>query len=393
MIGALSIDAYLPALPAIAQDLHVTAAAAQQTLTIYLFGFAFMMLFYGTLSDSFGRRPVILISLVCYLLSSIGAVMATSLGMLLLCRLLQGLSAGAGQVIGPAIVTDLLKGAEAQRALSFIWVIFGIAPALAPIIGGWLQAAFGWHSIFIFIAVFTLILLGICRWLLPESLPLAERHPFHFKVIVANYWRVGRHGKFLLRCLAYGLSLSGILIYVASAPAFVFNILHLTVKDFGWLFVPLIGGLTLGSYLSGRLSHSIKPRTQILTGYGIMIASTIANLLYTGLCAVRIPWAVMPHFFYGIGMALALPAMLVIILEMFPRMRGLAASLQSFISMSVFAIGSGAICPLLFGSAFHLAAGVAVGLSLSIVCWLLGRTPKPILEQPVQVDAFKSLSS
>jgi DHA1 family bicyclomycin/chloramphenicol resistance-like MFS transporter len=376
MMGALSIDAYLPALPAIAADLHVTPAAAQQTLTIYLFGFAFMMLFYGTLSDSFGRRPVILVSLVCYLLSSIGAVAATSLSMLLLCRLLQGLSAGAGQVVGPAIVTDLLKGAEAQRALSFIWVIFGVAPAVAPIIGGWLQAAFGWHSIFIFIALFTFILLGVCLWLLPESLPREERHPFHFKVIVANYWQVGRHGRFLLGSLGYALSLSGILIYVASAPAFVFNILHLTVKDFGWLFLPLIGGMTLGSFISGHVSHQIKPQTQIRTGYGIMIAATVVNLAYTALCTAKIPWAVMPIFVYGLGLTLALPAMLVIILEMFPRMRGLAASLQGFIFMSVFAIGSGAICPLLFGSAFHLAAGVAVGLALSLVCWLLGRRPE-----------------
>jgi DHA1 family bicyclomycin/chloramphenicol resistance-like MFS transporter len=276
-------------------------------------------------------------------------------------------------VVGPAIVGDLLKGAEAQRALSFIWVIFGVAPALAPIIGGWLQAAFGWHSIFIFIALFTLVLLVICLWLLPESLPPEERHPFHFKLIVAHYWEVGRHRRFLLRSLGYALSLSGVLLYVGSAPAFVFNILHLTVKDFGWLFVPLIGGMTLGSFLSGRLSHRIKPRTLIRTGYGTMIAAATVNVVYTALCTARIPWAVMPIFAYGLGMALALPAMLVMILEMFPRVRGLAASLQSFIFMSIFAISSGAICPLLFGSAFHLAAGVAVGLALSIVCWLLGR--------------------
>ncbi len=373
MLGALSIDAYLPALPAIARDFGVTAAAAQQTLTIYLGGFAFMMLFYGTLSDSFGRRPIILFSLVCYLASSIGAVEAKSLGALLVCRLLQGLSAGAGQTVGPAIVTDLLKGAEAQRALSFMWTIFGVAPAIAPILGGWLQAAFGWHSIFIFIALFTLVLLGICFWLLPESLPRNERHPFHFKVIVAHYWEVGRHGRFLLRSIGYALALSAILIYVASAPAFVFNILHLTVKDFGWLFLPLIGGMTLGSFLSGRLSHRVTPRNLIRAGFAIMIAATVANLIYTSLCTAVIPWAVMPVGVYGLGTALALPAMLLTILELFPRVRGMASSLQGFISMGVFAIGSGVICPLIFDSAFHLATGVAAGLALSMLCWWLGR--------------------
>src|SRR5476649_1576845 len=166
MLGALSIDAYLPALPSIAHGFSVSAPAVQQTLTVYLFAFAFMTLFYGTLSDSFGRRPVILVSLVLYLLSSIGAGCANSLAWLLIFRVLQGLSAGAGSVIGRAIVGDLLQGAEAQRALSYISVIFGLAPVIAPILGGWLLVLCGWRSIFIFIALFTLILLIVCFFLL-----------------------------------------------------------------------------------------------------------------------------------------------------------------------------------------------------------------------------------
>jgi DHA1 family bicyclomycin/chloramphenicol resistance-like MFS transporter len=375
MMGALSIDAYLPALPAIAEAMRVPLAAAQQTLTIYLFGFAAMMLFYGMLSDSFGRRPVILFSLACYLASSIGAAAATSLGWLLFWRLLQGLSAGAGPVVGRAMVTDLLKGPEAQRELAFIGMIFGVAPAVAPVIGGWLQAAFGWQSIFIFIALFTLVLLVVCLLLLPESLPREERHAFHFKLIVANYWEVGSHARFIIRALAYALSFSGIMIYVGAAPAFVINILHLSVKEFAWLFVPLIGGMTLGSYISGRLSHLYSQRTLIVTGYLVMAASAFWNFAYTWFFVATIPWAVIPLFFYGIGSSITMPVMMLIGLEMFPRVRGMASSFQSFVFMIVFAIGSGVVCPLLFGSAFHLAAGVAVGLALSLVCWLLGRIP------------------
>jgi len=115
MLGALSIDAYLPALPTIAHDYSSTLPAVQQTLTVYLFAFAFMTLFYGTLSDSFGRRPIILISLGFYLASSLGAAWAPTLGWLLFFRLFQGLSAGGGSVIGRAIVGDLFSGAEAQR--------------------------------------------------------------------------------------------------------------------------------------------------------------------------------------------------------------------------------------------------------------------------------------
>ncbi|HEY0257911.1 MAG TPA: multidrug effflux MFS transporter, partial [Candidatus Methylacidiphilales bacterium] len=252
MLGALSIDAYLPALPAIAHHFSVTLAAAQQSLTIYLFAFATMTLFYGTLSDSFGRRPVILISLVLYLLSSIGAGCAPTLGWLLFFRLLQGLSAGAGNVIGRAIIGDLFSGIEAQRIMSYVSMVFGLAPAIAPILGGWLQAWFGWRSIFFFIAFFTLILFLVCWRELTESLPRSKRHAFHLKVIVANYWEVASHARFMFQSLGTALTFSGIMIYVGSAPAFIFNILHLTETDFAWLFIPLIGGITLGSMVAGR---------------------------------------------------------------------------------------------------------------------------------------------
>jgi DHA1 family bicyclomycin/chloramphenicol resistance-like MFS transporter len=373
MLGALSIDAYLPALPSIAHGFSVSAPAVQQTLTAYLFAFAFMTLFYGTLSDSFGRRPVILISMALYVFSSLGAGLAPSLGWLLFFRFLQGLTAGAGGVVGRAIVGDLFTGAAAQRTMSYISVVFGLAPAIAPILGGWLQAAFGWRSIFGFIALFSFLLLLVCLQELPESLPREKRHPFHFRLIVANYWKVGCHARFVCKCLGIALSFSGIMIYVGAAPAFVLNILHLSVTEFGWLFIPLIGGMTLGSMVSGKLSHQYPPQIMIRAGYAIMILSVAANLIYTAFCPVEVPWAVLPMFSYGFGMALSTPAMTVMTLEMFPDYRGLASSLQSFTFMIVFALGSGLVCPLLFGSAFLLALGTAVGLGLSMVCWRCGR--------------------
>jgi DHA1 family bicyclomycin/chloramphenicol resistance-like MFS transporter len=372
MIGALSIDAYLPALPSIAHQFGVSPAIAQQTLTVYIFAFAFMTLFYGTLSDSFGRKPVIQFSLALYLLSSIGAGLSPSLGWLLAFRVVQGLSAGAGQVVGRAIIGDLLSGAEAQRAMAYSSVIFGLAPAIAPILGGWLQVAYGWRSIFIFIAIFTLILLVVCQIFLHESLPIADRHPFHFKLIVANYWQVGCHARFMFQCLGNALAFSGIMLYVGAAPAFVITILHLSAKQFGWLFIPMIGGMTLGSFVSGRLSHRHSPAFMIRTGYAIMGISSLTSLAYAWLFTAAVPWVVMPLFFYGVGMSLVMPAMAVRTLETFPRVRGLASSLLSFTFMIVFAVGSGLICPLLFDSAFHLAAGVVVGLAASLFFWWLG---------------------
>jgi MFS transporter, DHA1 family, multidrug resistance protein len=314
--------------------------------------------------------------MLIYFLSSVGAGLTSSLGELLFFRLVQGLSAGAGSVVGRAMVGDLLSGAEAQRTMSYISVVFGLAPAIAPILGGWLQAAFGWRSIFGFIALFSLVLLVVCLKDLPESLPREQRHAFHFRVIVSNYWNVGRHFPFLFRCLGIALTFSGVMLYVGAAPAFVLDILHLSVTSFGWLFIPLIGGMTLGSIFAGKVSHTWRTATTIGAGYAVMTVSALWNLAYNAWFAAQIPWAILPLATYSFGMAFASPAMMVSTLELFPRVRGLASSLQGFIFMIIFAIGSGLICPLLFASSFKLAAGVAIGLALSLIGWLLGQLPE-----------------
>ncbi len=390
MLGALSIDAYLPALPTIARGFDVSLAAVQQTLTVYLFAFAFMTLFYGTLSDSFGRRPVILVALGFYLASSLGSAWAPSLGWLLVFRLFQGLSAGAGGVIGRAMVGDLMSGGEAQRAMSYISLVFGAAPALAPILGGWVLSAWGWRSIFYGIALFTAILMATCLLWLPESLAIEKRHSFHFKVIVDNYLEVGANSRFVLRSVAGALTFSGIMLYVAAAPVYLMDLLHLTVKEFGWLFVTFIAGMTVGSASSARLSHRIRPAVTIRAGYALMFFAAIYSLVYTGCFTPRVPWAVIPHFFSGFGAALASPAMAVLTLEMFPRIKGLPASLQSFIFMIIFASISGVVVPLLFSSAFLLAVGSAIGLVISLVLWWLGTRGEP--KHPVLVEADQELA-
>jgi DHA1 family bicyclomycin/chloramphenicol resistance-like MFS transporter len=382
MLGALSIDAYLPSLPNIASDFSVGAAAAQQTLSIFLFGYAAMTLFYGTLSDSFGRRPVILVTLVVYLLGSIGCALAPSLGWLLLFRLLQGLCAGAGNVVGRAMIGDLFSGAEAQRMMSFVAMVFGIAPAFAPILGGWLLVAFGWRAIFGFIIAFTVVMLIASLRLLPESLAPARRHPFHLKVILSHYGNVGSHVPFILMCLGNALTFTCVSVYIGSASAFIYNILHLSQRDFGWLFIPLISGMTIGSILSARLSHRLAPNTIIRLGYILMFVSALANLGYNFFFTTTIPWAVLPPFFYCIGMAFSAPAMAVLMLEMFPKTRGLASSLMSFVFMLLFAIVSGLICPLIFDSGLHLAEAIFAGFGLSVIFWTLG-APRGMGDRPI----------
>ena len=150
----------------------------QQTLSVYLLTFAIMTLFHGTLSDSFGRRPIVLANLLVFVLASLGCALAATFEQLLVFRGIQGLSAGAGIVVGRAIIRDSLEGHAAQRLMSLVTMIFGVAPAIAPIIGGWLQAWFGWRSVFVFLVAYGAILLLACKARLPETLPRHDRQPF-----------------------------------------------------------------------------------------------------------------------------------------------------------------------------------------------------------------------
>lgn len=372
MIGPFAIDTYLPSFPAIAEHFAVAPMAVQQTLSVYLFAFSLMNLFYGTLSDSFGRRPVILVSLLLFTAASVGAALAPSFAWLLTFRALQGATAGAGMVVGQAIVRDRFQGADAQRLIANIMMVFGVAPAVAPVIGGFLHVAFGWRSTLAFMAGIGLVLLAACHVALRETLPPSSRQAFRAGNIAGNYWTAVRHPQFLLRAFGVGFAFSGFGLYIASAASFVMQVLRLPETAFGWLFIPMVGGMVLGSATSGRLAHRVPAPAMIRRGYAVMALAAIVNLAYTALSAPAVPWAVLPIMLYAFGMAVALPAMSLMTQGLLPQLRGLAASLQNFVQMLIFALVSGFVAPLLFDSALNMAAGVAVGLALSIAFWSAG---------------------
>ena len=389
MVGALAIDTYLPSIPAIGREFEVGPLAVQQTLSIFLFTFAFMMLFYGTLSDSFGRRPVILSALAVYTAASLGAVFAPTFGWLLVCRACQGLAAGAGSVIGQAIVQDRYAHdqAHAQRIMSHIMMVFGLAPAIAPILGGWLHVHFGWRATFIFLAVFGALMIALVYKCLPESLPKEQRHAFHGVAIAKNYLMVLRRPQFLLLALAVGMAFGGLSLYIGSAANFVMDILHLPETAFAWLFIPMIGGMTIGSAWGGKAASRIAPGKMMWLGFAIMGAASVISVSYNYFFVAAIPWAVLPLAIYTFGLAVAMPAIQVAALALFPDNRGLASSMLSFIQMMAFALVSGLLAPMLFDSAFKLACGVAGGLLVSFVCWRLslrmaGASLKPVAGMP-----------
>ncbi|GAA4329352.1 multidrug effflux MFS transporter [Pigmentiphaga soli] len=377
MVGPLGIDAYLPSIPAIAREFGATDLLVQQTLSFYVGGMSVMMLFYGTLSDSYGRRPVVLVSLALYCIASVAAALAPGVVPLIVVRALQGLCGGAGTIIARAMVQDRFRGHEAQRMMAMITMVFGVAPALAPIIGGWLEATLGWRWVFAFLALFAAAMWFTSRAVLAETLPPEQRMPFRPGPIAASYRRLLSEPRFMLRVIGYAFVFSGVGLYVGSAPAFMMNILHQPPTAFAWLFIPLVSGIMSGSAVAGRLSGRVGPDRLIRAGFAIMVCAVAINVAYSALADVRLPYAVMPMFVFTFGMSLAAPGMTVLSLSVFSDMRGLAAAMQGFTQMMVFALISGLLAPQLFDSALHIALGHAAGLAIGIAAWSAGESLRP----------------
>jgi len=377
MMGALGIDTYMPSFHAIAQEFGVGPTAVQQTLSVYVLAMAITMLFYGTLSDTFGRRRVLLFSSIGYALTSLVAAFVNSIEAMVAIRFMQGAMAGSGMVIARAIVQDRFQGADAQRMMSMVMFCFGLAPALAPVFGGWLQTHGGWRAAFFFLSAFGAVLMLLCWRVLPETLPVASRQPLKIGVIAGNYLTALRHPQFRWMVLGLALMAGANSVYISSAAEFIMGVLKMSETSFGWLFIPLIGGSMVGSAISGTLAKRIPQHVQKFIGYSCLVLGCGSNVLYhlsTDMPVV--PWAVLPITCYTLGIALLMPILSLQIMGLFPQMRGLASSLQGFTQMSVFAIMAGAVVPHLFHSGLALALGQAITVSLGMWIWWLSTRRK-----------------
>jgi MFS transporter, DHA1 family, multidrug resistance protein len=370
MLGPFSIDTYLPGFAGIAASLNATPTEMQQTLSAYLFGFAFMNLLHGPMSDSFGRRPVILWGLAAFTVASAGCALSQSIGQLIFFRAMQGLSTGAGIVVSRAVIRDLFAPAKAQKMMSQVTIYFGVAPAIAPIVGGWLFVHLGWHSIFWFLTA-----VGITLWTanfkwLPETLPASQRQPFEAKHLLRGYWQLGGSLRFLLLALASGVPFNGMFLYVLSAPAFLGDVLKLAPTQFFWFFILTISGIMSGAFLSGRMAGKVAPKTQIRHGFLIMLSVGLVNLLANIFFDAHVAWALIPIAIFAFGWALMVPVLTLLVLDLHPERRGMASSLQAFIGSTANGIVAGVVAPLVMHSALALASASVLMLLVGLLAWV-----------------------
>lgn len=275
--GSLSIDMYLPGLPAIARDLYTDIAAAQQTLAVFFLGMALGQVLYGPISDRLGRRPPLIFGCALYALASIGCSLAPSIRSLLALRFAQALGACAGIVIGRSIVRDLFDERESARMYSFLMLMMGLAPITAPMIGGQILVAFGWRAIFLALSGFGVVCLGLVLFALPETAPPERRSRAGLGGVLRAYGGLLADGRFMGYALASTLAIGAMFAYIAGSPFVFIELNGVRPERYGLLFGTNALGLILAAQFN-RLLLRRYPSGRILT-VALAVTATSGVLL------------------------------------------------------------------------------------------------------------------
>lgn len=367
-LAPFAIDTYLPAFPTLEADLQATPLQLQQSLTFYLLPYALMTLWHGAISDSIGRIATIKWGLGLFFLASIGCAFAKTVEVLWFFRALQGLSGGAGNVVARAMVRDLFEGPQAQRVMATVQMLFGIAPAIAPIIGG-LLLGIHWQAIFIFLALYAALSLAAAIIYLPETMPAYKRVALSAKQVISDYQLVFSDREFLRLAFSIGANFSGFFLYVLASPVFLVKHLGLNQSQFGYMFVPTVCGMMLGSYLAKHAAGRYSRQQAVKFAYAWMSSVVALNVL-SCICLTgainQVVYLIAPIALFNIGMALAMPVLSIAALDRHPRIRGTAASGQAFIQMLLSTVSAGLVVPFVWNHPIGLASAMA---SYCLVGW------------------------
>jgi MFS transporter, DHA1 family, multidrug resistance protein len=273
-------------------------------------------------------------------------------------------------VVSRAIIRDMFAPADAQRVMSQVTIYFGVAPAVAPLVGGLLFAHADWHAIFwLLVALGCVLTLAVWRWL-PETLHGPARQPFEVGHLMRGYWQLARNPRFGALVLASGIPFNGMFLYVLAAPVFLGEHLRLGPTQFFWFFMLTISGIMSGAWLSGRMAGRVKPRHQIRHGFLIMLITSVVNIALNLAFDAHWAWAMGPVAVFAFGWSLMVPAVTLLALDEAPERRGMASSVQSCAGSLANAAVAGALVPLVMQSTLGLAITSLGMLSVGLLAWI-----------------------
>ncbi len=332
-LGPLSVDMYLPAMPAMMDALGTNIQQMHLTLSTYLTGFALFHLVCGPLADRFGRKPILVGGTVLFVLACIGCSLSTTVEQLLLFRFMQGVGACVGPTLARAVARDVFGPVRAARALSLIAMMMALAPAVAPTMGSILMLWLPWPSIFIFLAVYGVAMLFLIHIFLAESLP--QKQSLHPLTIARNFGELLHNPMFITTTLASGFVYAGLMAYLSSSSFIYIDMLGVPVQYFGLIFLSSVVGYMAGSALSARLSRTHDSERTVLVGAVLTAFATTGMWLGTFLLPSSVLVLMLPMVFYAAGMGLMLPNAMALALRPFPHIAATASALMGFIQMGI----------------------------------------------------------
>lgn len=370
--GPLSIDMYLPAFPEIGASLGGGVEGVQLTLAAYFIGMAAGQLLHGPLSDRLGRRRPLFAGLIVYIAASIACALATSMEALIALRLLQALAGCAGMVISRAVVRDVSDRLDPVRLMGRLMLVMGVAPILAPVIGGYVAAWFGWRAIFWLLAAIGLAALLLCASLLHETLPEERRRRVSLLAVLRSYGGLLTDRRFMGAALASGFAIGGMFAYIAGSP-FVFITLNgVHPAHYGWLFGGAAAGFILLSQVSARLATRFGRERLFNLTIGAIAACGLSLLALTALHA---PFAAQYAmvFLYVSLLGIALPLGTIITITPFPHMAGTASALVGTLQFGMGALAGATLSALHNGTALPMATTIALAGSAALAARTLLR--------------------
>lgn len=375
-LGPLSTDMYLPSLPAMTGIFDTDAAGVQLTLSVFLAGFAVTQLIYGPLSDRYGRRPVMLGGLVVFTGASIGCAFATSIETLILWRFLQALGACAGVVLGRAVARDLFEGARAARALSIMAMTLGLTPAVAPILGGYLHAGFGWQANFAVMAAVGAVQLLCILFLLEESNSHRNPQATHPGPMLRNFGILLRHRRYRGYVLCVAFSYGGMFAFISGSSFTLREVFGVGETTFGYCFLLIVFGYLCGSFLGTRLT--LRFGVDRMLGVGAVLCAAggvLLAVLQTVAWLQSLDWhwitLIGPMMLFTGGLGLTMPQGQAGGLQPFPHMAGSAAALMGFTQMSVGAVTGVAVGHAMNATALPLSYTVGAMGTCTLLAFLL----------------------
>lgn len=372
-ISPFSIDMYLPAFPAIAQDLGTSISKIQLSLTAYLVGISVGQLLYGPLLDRFGRKYPLYAGLMVYILASVGCAFTTSADTLILMRFLQALGGCAGMVAAQALVRDLFPTSETAKVFSWLILVIAVSPMIAPTVGGYVTAAFGWHSVFLALAAITFLILFGIYYALPEGKLPDPSMSLKPRPVMRNFWKVLRNPQFIIFTLVGGIASAAPFAYIAGSPDVFMNVYGVSEKEYGWIFAFLAFAMIASPQLNHFLLRKLNSQQIINMAlvYQLIIGAIMVVGVYSGTFGKNSLIAVI--FLFLIGQGLTAPNASALSLAPFRKYAGSASALTGSFRMGIGALVSAAVSLFHNGTAMPMVSVMTACTVLGILIFYLGR--------------------